>query len=80
MSSFKSLKKKATKLAIKAIGMGEVMKAQVTMNQHMDEQKEQIDNMKQAAKSFQSQLSEVTKGKWTEAAKKCINDTINSLS
>lgn len=80
MSVLKSLKKKATKLAIKAIGMGEIIKAQSLMDQHVDEQKEQIDNMKQAAKKFQSQLSSVTKGKWTDAAKKCVNDTIDTLS
>lgn len=54
------------------VDMSERMEAMCKMDSHIANQKSQHQQLISSAKSFQSQLSSIADGKWTESAIQCI--------
>lgn len=80
MSVLKSLKKKATKLAVKAAGTVSHLITQAKTTQHLLTQKGKVFSIETTSVSFTAQLKEAAKGQWTDSAEKSVVTAIKVLA
>lgn len=80
MSVLKSLKKKATKLAVKAAGTVSHLMSQAKTTKHVLTQKGKVFSIETIAKGFNAQLKEAAKGQWTDSAEKSVTTAIKVLA